>query len=767
MIVTRHSGLSFRLQAGFWLALSLLSIAIIAARFEMTVDLGYFLPPPTTDQERVLVERLGQGPGSRLLFISIPIMAGQDIGALRAQLRTSLRASKLFMNVIDGDLDLGIASMPEDLRRDRFLLSDMDLSPAGLRVALRERQADMAMIADDSLLSLMAEDPYLASVRAAEALAWSDNRRTINWQSQDGRELYMIAETVAPAFDMAAQAQAVTLINAVAEEVVSQPPALHGVGAYGVELQQVIEAEAQQRTILAIFIIALVLLLAYRRWQVIWLAALPLSIGAVVGLAAVVVIFGPVHGITLAFGFTLFGVAVDYPLHLLSHMRHDDRDQAVELTWPTIRLGAFSTGIAYLALLASGSIGLAQLGVFSATGIIVALYATRSLLPGLAPSAPTAPVLPVAGRPRVPGFQHGYWVFALLGGVVIVLLTPRTIWNNDLAAMTPIAPAKLLRDRELRRDLGAPDIRYLLTISAPDQEVVLQQTERLEGLLQEAQRASWLERYQLVTTLVPSLMTQQRRLAQIQNATTNIGELTEVMRELSLRPEAFQAFFDGLRDGAERGIGISTESLRDASLREWANSQLYFDGVRWTSVTTLIGLSAPAALSMALTEGLPGATLVDLKVASESLVAGYRQRVLLLLGMAFLVIVVFLRWRIGAGPRLFWICGTLVAAVSLTAALTFVILGALSLFSLFALVLVSGLGLDYALFASRTEADQSNRRNTLHALTVCAASTLFAFLVLGLSSVPILQALGVTVSIGVGCNYLLTFCGIQHVFADD
>ena len=65
----------------------------------------------------------------------------------------------------------------------------------------------------------------------------------------------------------------------------------------------------------------LVLLLAYRRVGALILSALPLASAAVAGLAAVGALFGSVHGITLAFGFTLLGVAQDYPLHLLSHRR--------------------------------------------------------------------------------------------------------------------------------------------------------------------------------------------------------------------------------------------------------------------------------------------------------------------------------------------------------------------------------------------------------------------------------------------------------------
>ena len=75
------------------------------------------------------------------------------------------------------------------------------------------------------------------------------------------------------------------------------------------------------------------------------------------------------HGITLAFGFTLIGVAQDYPLHLLSHRRADraPRDAARAL-WPTLATGVASTCIAYLAFLFSGVTGLAAARVLHDRG---------------------------------------------------------------------------------------------------------------------------------------------------------------------------------------------------------------------------------------------------------------------------------------------------------------------------------------------------------------------------------------------------------------
>ena len=79
----------------------------------------------------------------------------------------------------------------------------------------------------------------------------------------------------------------------------------------------------------------------------------------------------------------------------------------------------------------------------------------------------------------------------------------------------------------------------------------------------------------------------------------------------------------------------------------------------------------------------------------------------------------------------------------------------LSLFHLIALVLAAGLGLDYALFFEHAAEDPAEQRRTLHAVIVCSLSTLLVFALLGLSTLPVLRAIGITVAVGVVCNFVL------------
>jgi predicted exporter len=59
------------------------------------------------------------------------------------------------------------------------------------------------------------------------------------------------------------------------------------------------------------------------------------------------------------------------------------------------------------------------------------------------------------------------------------------------------------------------------------------------------------------------------------------------------------------------------------------------------------------------------------------------------------------------------------------------------------------------LFFEHADADVAAQRRTLHGLLVCAASTLMVFALLATASIPVLRAIGVTVTLGVISNFVL------------
>ena len=80
---------------------------------------------------------------------------------------------------------------------------------------------------------------------------------------------------------------------------------------------------------------------------------------------------------TLGFGTTLIGEAVDYAIYYLIQARGSGGGEPgwrrwLRESWPTVRLGLLTSVCGFLALVFSGFPGLAQLGVFSIAGLVAA-----------------------------------------------------------------------------------------------------------------------------------------------------------------------------------------------------------------------------------------------------------------------------------------------------------------------------------------------------------------------------------------------------------
>src|SRR5205823_8881919 len=138
-----------------------------------------------------------------------------------------------------------------------------------------------------------------------------------------------------------------------------------------------IQRDARRLSILATVLVAALLLSVLRSPRFLLLAAVPVGAGALAGLAVIAVAFGEIHSITLGFGLTLIGEAVDYAIyvHLQRAPAGDARGNA--RLWRALLLAVLSSAAGFLAMILSGFRGLAQLGVFSLVGILVSVGVAR------------------------------------------------------------------------------------------------------------------------------------------------------------------------------------------------------------------------------------------------------------------------------------------------------------------------------------------------------------------------------------------------------
>jgi predicted exporter len=311
----------------------------------------------------------------------------------------------------------------------------------------------------------------------------------------------------------------------------------------------------------------------------------------------------------------------------------------------------------------------------------------------------------------------------------------------------------LMADEALRSELGTADARYLLVVSAADSEEALRTLEKLEPSLQELVKTGAIGGYDDAARYVPSAGTQQRRRRRLPDPGTLRETLQRAQAGTPFRAGIFEPFVQDV-EHARTLPPLTVEKLRASPLGASIDMLLTqrSDGV--TALVTLSAVNDVAALQEFARKSGDDVRLLDIKDASEQLVAAQRTRILWTLLAAAVLLVAVIALALRKRSRVLRV----LAPMALTTVLVLAVLRAsgesLNLFHLIALILAAGLGLDYALFFEHASADRAEQRRTLHAVLVCSLSTLMVFALLGLADVPVLRAIGVTVTLGVIFNFV-------------
>jgi predicted exporter len=756
-----------------WL-LGLAFCAFVISRTTFTTDLSAFLPQSPTKEQQVLLDQLRDGVVSRLILTGIEGADATTRAAISKGIAQRLRGDPAFVTVNNGE-PVNTARDQTFLFGNRYLLSAA-VTPErftvdGLHSALSDTIDLLASPAGLLVKPLLPRDPTGELMGLLEDMAGASrpNMQDGAWASRDGARALLLAQTRATGADIDAQQHAMRQIRvafdaartSLGASAGSATLVMTGPGVFAVNSRDTIESEVKRLSTISTLIIVALLLVVYRSFVALALGLMPVVSGALVGVVAVSLGFGMVHGITLGFGTTLIGEAVDYSIYLFIQSRQPGEQKSLASTdwlrdfWPTIRLGVLTSIVGFACLLLSSFPGLAQLGLYSIAGLVAAALVTRFVLPHLLPASFRIRDVSAIGARIAVLARHApllRWPLALITLLAaLVLIQHRaTLLNPELSSLSPVSLADQAADARLRKDIGAPDVRYMVVLSAIDREAALQSAEAVAIQFARLVSDGALLAYESPSRYLPSIATQSARQASIP-ADDLLQRLEAASAGLPVRAAVFQPFLSDV-GAAKNRAPLQRADLDHTSMALAVDSLLFQRGARWTAVLPLTGPAngfrlAPiqAALSAS---GQPGALFVDLKAESDKLYSGYlREAALLSLG-GLAGIVVLLLFALRSPVRVARVLLPLVAVV-ITLMAIFALCGhRMTILHLVGLLLVVAVGSNYALFFSKGNVAGAISPQTLTSLAFANMTTVAGFGLLGFSQVPVLQAIGVTVGPG-------------------
>ena len=506
--------------------------------------------------------------------------------------------------------------------------------------------------------------------------------------------------------------------------------------------------------------ILLLLLLAFKRWRVL-LAFVPVMVGMLFGATACVALFGKMHVMTLVLGSSLIGVAVDYPLHYLSKswsLKPWRSWPALRLTLSGLSLSLATSCIGYLALAWTPFPALTQIAVFSAAGLVGAYLTAVCLLPALLNGVELRPaqwplkiaealmnararLLTRVGTPVLLGLLL---IFCAAG---LLQLTTK----NDIRQW--IAAPQSLTDeaRSVARITGyQPTSQFFLVRGADQQQLLERQTalsQRLDQLVTQGKLQGYLSLNQLVATSAE----QQAARA----ALDTLPAHWQPLLALGVPPEVLDNELANLRALPVQGI----DDVLGGPLGEpWRLLWLGSNDQGVAGIVSLQGLN-DAALLRVQAQDLPGVQLVDRLGDLNKVFAATQISAAELKLASCVLIVLLLILPFGLRGALRVIALPLLAAVCSLASLGW--LGQpLTLFSLFGLLLVTAISVDYAILMRE---QIGGAAVSLLGTLLAAATTWLSFGLLAISSTPAVSNFGLSVSLGLAFSFILApWAGRQH-----
>ena len=198
-------------QPAPWLWLAAMALGLwLCARASYVADLSAFLPSAPTPEQRVLMAQLKNGATGRVLLIGLRGGTPQARADASRKLAASLRASKAFEAVHNGE-DSEHAALGRVLFDHRYLLSPavdaQRFTVEGLRDGIEENVGLLGTPAGSRIKPLLWRDPTGETVRMAEAMLPAAAPRIEDgvWVSRTEPRAVLVATTRADGADLDAQ----------------------------------------------------------------------------------------------------------------------------------------------------------------------------------------------------------------------------------------------------------------------------------------------------------------------------------------------------------------------------------------------------------------------------------------------------------------------------------------------------------------------------------------------------------------------------------
>ena len=426
-------------------------LALLVSRLTYEEDISDFLPLGTNDREALAVYQDISGASRIIVIFDNPGDADVTTEAIEAFCNeidaidtTSIKnnvISKFDIEELANITDFVYNNIPYFLTDADYARMDSLMRKPGYFAEQLDRDREMLMFPSGGLLSqniskdpLNLFTPVVARLNKAQKSSHFETYGGYIFSPDMKRAIVMVQSPYGNS-ETANNAKMISVLETGIQKVQEDFPdvKIHLTGGprIAVDNASQIKHDSMLAITIAVILIALLLVYAFRSLRNIALIVVSIAWGGLFALGCVAAVHDKISFIILGLSSVIIGIAVNYPLHLIDHSNHapDIKTSLKEIATPLV-VGNITTIGAFMALVPLKSIALRDLGLYASLLLLGTITFVLVFLPHMmkAKSRPLTPLSLPSHSPLTPfslltstKFENKRWLVAVVLVVTVIL----------------------------------------------------------------------------------------------------------------------------------------------------------------------------------------------------------------------------------------------------------------------------------------------------------------------------------------------------------
>ncbi len=529
-------------------------------------------------------------------------------------------------------------------------------------------------------------------------------------------------------------------------------------------------------SILSIIGILLLCFLCFKKRFLPIFLLIPMSFGLIVSTGFLTFLFDKISLITIGCGSILFGIVIDYGIHIIYHIDQDGSfksesiQRVIKSLLKPLTISTLTTIIAFSCLYFSKFESYKQFAVFSGLGVFSAYIFTVIIFPTF-----FSGIKSTDRKPTI-SFQRFYTaifkfidnqriktILAIFSVSILAVFGVKELeYQSDLNELYA-SSEKIQEDRDqLSKSFKSAMTSSSMVVRAPTLDEALSKNVKLKKILTKHQKQGIIDSIKSTALLIPPLEIQKENLSRwnqftVQNRGKFIQDFFDVTRRFKISSEQFSPFISRFSN--------NSNFLRPKDFKSTSLGQLLSKHIKITKEDAMIltGFQLKKDSDFLLLKNEVKKVLPETMAINSRYFLSYIMDLipneLMRLSSAGLVAVGLLLMLAYGPSRII----QLLAPIGISILWTLGALGWLqikiNIMNCVVILFMFGLVSDYSVFLnqafrSRPEGDFKSITTSCGAITISVLTTIIGIGALSLSQHPIFQSVGATTLIGMVCGYV-------------